>query len=308
MTFHPDTAVFTSLANFLTSTRVTDEACCSKLVHCINPFSSEPDSEHFRAQHVTLASMARARSFSKIVCPELKVEFAQVTDGDDFSSSLIEFEHSHVLSRSVLDMFPFEVKRPLPLLMDILTPVAVKPDEVIVFTNVDIAVTPSFYSFIRALFSRGVDCAVINRRTISGNYSSEDDLALMECEVGMPHPGFDCFAFRGNLREKLFAYNSCVGIGGVMLPLLYQLLAFAEAPLVLLDAHATFHLGDDKSWLNNKLADYTEHNKGEIDRTFLKLIGNDENRKRLLTRLVGAHRPWVYPERLQALANQVDLP
>ena len=129
----------------------------------------------------------------------------------------------------------------------------------------------------------------------------------MAGEVGEAHPGFDCFAFRGRLRDRLFRYESCVGIGGVMLPLVHQLLAQADTPVVLLDAHVTFHLGDDRSWTDTKFADYAKHNRAEIERVFDAMLAG-EHGSRMVSRLLGAHRMWVFPPRLRARAGIVEPP
>lgn len=303
MTEASEMKVFTTLQEYYAETQRAVTPCGSRIVHCLNPFPARPGSEHDRAQRVTFASMAHARSVTRRLQPELDVRFVKVTDAHDVSSALIEFDDHYWIERSVTDLADFKIPRPLPIMMDVLTAAPIAADDIIVFTNVDIALAPGFYGFLDAVFARGADCAIFNRRTISGVYEDERDLALMACEVGAPHPGFDCFAFRGRLRDTLLPYDSCVGIGGVMLPLVHQLLARAERPVVLLDAHATYHLGDDRQWQNDDFADYAAHNRAEIDRIFQALLDEPGVRDRLLYRLAQVHEPWVFPPRLRALAG-----
>ena len=243
--------------------------------------------------------MVRARKIAQILCPNVEIVFAQVTLQHDQPMSMSQSDISVKIDRTVQDLREFQVPRPLPLVMDVLTAVDLKPEDIFIFTNVDIALAPNFYEFINSVFERGIDCAIVNRRTISDVYCDERDLSLMTNEVGAPHPGFDCFAYLGSLKNRLTHYDSCVGIAGVMAPLVYQLLAKAKRPVVLLDAHATFHLGDDKEWKNDKFKDYSEHNLNEIHTVFNALLDDVEQKQRLLDRLTGEHGIKVIPRGLR---------
>ncbi len=290
--------VFQKLHDFYQSSRPDRGASANRIIHYLNPFPAKPGSEHDRAQRVTLASMKQARAVAATTSPDLTVEFVKVTLEQDLPTPLLDFDRHCRLERTILDLKDFKIPRPLPLVMDVLTAGSVAKDDIFIFTNADIALVPDFYTFIEALFRRGVDAAIINRRTISGVYKDESDLPLMAVEAGRPHPGFDCFAFRGHQRDALLPYDSCIGIGGVMLPLVHQLLAKATRPVVLLDAHATYHLGDDRQWQADDFADYTDHNRHEIDRTFERLISDAEIKERLVKRLSQAHESWIFPSRL----------
>lgn len=303
MTEAAEMKVFTTLQDYYAETRRAVAPNGSRIVHCINPFPARPGSEHDRAQRVTFASMTHARSVARQLQPELDVRFAKITDAHDVSSDLIAFDDHHRIERTITDLADFKIPRPLPIMMDVLTAAPVEPDDIVVFTNVDIALVPGFYGLLEAVFARGADCAIINRRTISGIYEDERDLPLMACETGAPHPGFDCFAFRGRLRDALLPYDGCVGIGGVMLPLVHQLIARADRPVVLLDAHATYHLGNDRQWQNEDFADYTAHNRREVDRIFQALLEDPALGDRMVQRLSQAHKAWVFPQRLRALAG-----
>lgn len=303
MTKAAEMNVFKTLQDYYTETQRDFAPCRSRIVHCVNPFPASPGSEHDRAQRVTFASMTRARSVAMALSPQLDLRFAKVTDAEDVSTSLIAFDDHYTIERTVSDLAQFEVPRPLPIMMDILTAVPLDPDDIFVFTNVDIALVPGFYGFLEAIFSRGTDCAIINRRTISDVYEDERDLSLIAGEAGAPHPGFDCFAFRGRLRDALRPYDSCIGIGGVMLPLLHQLLALADRPVVLIDAHVTYHLGNDRQWAHEHFSDYHAHNRNEIDRVFQSLLDDPAIRDRMVQRLLAAPRIAIFPNRLRALAG-----
>jgi len=303
MTEGAEMKVFTTLQEFYAETQRSVAPRGSRIVHCLNPFPAKPGSEHDRAQRVTFASMAHARSVARQLQPQLDVRFVKVTDAHDVSSALIEFDDQYRIERSVMDLSDFKIPRSLPIMMDVLTAPSVEPDDILVFTNVDIALVPGFYGFLEAIFSRGADCAIISRRTISSIFEDERDLPLMACEVGAPHPGFDCFAFRGRLRDALLPCDSCVGIGHVELPFVYQLLARADRPVVPLDAHATYHLGNDRQWAHEDFSDYHAHNLREVDRIFQALLDDPAIRDRMVQRLSQAPRAGTFPPRLRAMAG-----
>lgn len=244
------------------------------ILHCINPFPAEPGSEHDLAQRVTFASVRRARQVAAALAPQVRTRLASVVLTGESAASGDLFDEEHVLNRSILDIGRFEKQRRLPVLIDILRAPSPADSDILVYTNADIGLVPQFYLFLRRLFARGIDCAIVNRRTISASYPDAEEIELMSAEASTPHPGFDCFAFRASLRERLVPFDSCIGIGGVMLPLLYNLLAFAEEPAIVLDAHATFHLGNDETWRSSDFNDYSAFNRRQIDHVFQTLIDN----------------------------------
>ena len=290
---------FLRVSEFAAATSGQSGDPVSRIVHTVNPFPAPVGSDHDRAQRVTFASMTRAQQAADILAPGLTVDFAAVTLEEAVETPGIQFDRHHRLKRDIGDLKRFKKPRRLPLAFDILSAPVVEAGDLFVFTNVDIALAPGFYGFLAALFAHGADAAVINRRTISGGYTGPDDLALMDAEIGEPHPGFDCFAFRGSFRDRLIPYESCVGIGGVMLPLVHMILAMAERPVILTDAHQTFHLGDDRTWETSAFADYQAHNWAETDRVFAELTRDPVRRDRLLARLEHRHADWVYPRRLR---------
>jgi hypothetical protein len=244
--------------------------------------------------------MADARSVVAQRRPTVEVKLASVQLRGDKTPEIDANCYDQIwLDRSILDLGTFRVSRRLPLLFDVISAPSVSPDNILIYTNIDIGLLPHFYLLIDEIFSRGADCAVINRRTISESYRDVSDLSFMIHEAGAPHQGFDCFAFRGWLRDAILPFSSCLGIGGVMKPLLYSLLAKAVNPVILLDAHATFHIGDDRTWLDPDFLDYAAFNRAEEDRVFDLLCSDALTADRLITRLQGAHVPGVFPQRLR---------
>jgi len=256
-----------------------------RILHCLNPFPVKPATEHERAQSITLRSIRYAKQVTAATAPNLRIEHVAAILQSDNVQTELEFDHRVQLTRSVSDFQKFKIHRDLPLLYDIITSAPANPNDIIIFTNVDISIVPTFYLFIENIFRRGCDCVVVNRRTISDVYSSESDIHLMSAEVGTKHPGHDCFALRASLLKEFVPFQSCVGIAGAARPLLYNVLAYARAPTVLMDAHVTFHIGDDKTWRNKDFDDYTTFNRRELDRVVNQLLKDKPTRIQLINRL-----------------------
>jgi len=255
-----------------------------QITHCVNPFRAKVGSEHELAQNVTIASMQSARRAAVIEDPALSVRHvAAVLRGEEPENGI--FDEVLILQRSILDLHEFRVKRPLPLIYDIIEAPRLSDEDILIYTNIDIGLVSNFYAFVADLFRLGLDAVIINRRTVSDVYTGPEALRLIAAEAGAQHPGYDCFAFRAHLRRKFFLWHSCLGIGGVMTPLVYNMLAFAKAPCVLLDAHVTFHLGDDKTWERPEFHDYAEFNRREIDQVFEKLCDDPIRRENLISAL-----------------------
>ena len=257
-----------------------------RITHVVNPFPAVPGSEHDRAQAVTLAAMDRARRVVAVTDPDVTVrQIAAVLPGEA-PADAGRFDAVLTLGRSVLDIATFAHPRPLPLMHDIIAAPDLPDDEILIYTNLDIALSDGFYGFVARLFRDGFDAVIINRRDISDGWTGPEDIALMTAEVGRSHPGLDCFAFRAGLRARLEPWTSCIGMVYVSVPLFQCIMVFAEAPCMLLDAHATFHIGSDRSWKTPKFSDYHDHNLSEANRVF-EIIRADPA---LWARLVSAVR------------------
>ena len=133
-----------------------------------------------------------------------------------------------------------------------------------IYTNVDIILQPSFYLTVMKYIELGIDALVINRRTITPNYTSVRELPLMYSEIGYPHPGFDCFVFRRFIYPYYYLGTACIGVKYIGRILLLNLIAHSQRFQLFKNAHLTFHLGDDRSWNQAQYSDYTEHNQQQF--------------------------------------------
>jgi len=264
----------------------------TRIAHIVNPYRTEAGSFDGFVQAVTFESMIRAAAN---VASTVEVVLLTAQSEGDHGIAPAEFTATHDLVRSATDIGEFSVKRPLPLLADILERLHGVEADYYVYSNVDIGLTPQFYQVLSTLLERGHDAIVINRRTISDGYESLDEIPLMCSEVGERHPGWDLFAYSARIGPLVSVRRVLVGASHVGLALIANLVALAAKFIELRDVHLTFHLGDERSWRSPTLDDYADWNKAEASRVVRMLVdeygefsdgsppGRFLNRKRIIT-------------------------
>jgi hypothetical protein len=240
------------------------------LAHIVNPVAASEDSDLGVAQPITFESMRVAK---RVAEGEVGVRQLVACYPEDLIVAPADFEQTRLLDRSALDFGSFAERRKLPLLADILDRLheASAGCSHLVYTNVDIALMPSFYLTAARLIEEGHDALVINRRTIDGARKRVSDLPLMYADIGERHGGFDCFVFRRDAYPKYRLGAVCLGVPPVGWALLLNLVAFAERFRVFKNLHATFHLGDDRPWKSDRLTDLREFNRREAKGALLEL-------------------------------------
>lgn len=233
------------------------------LAHVINPVHVPATSDLHAAQPVTFESMRIAQRFAAPrAAAELAVDLYAAHYAEDAPAAPADFMPLPLLERSVLDVGRFQAQRKLPLLADILERLyaAAGAADYLVYTNVDIALQPHFYLALARFIAAGHDAFVINRRTISARHTQIADLPQMWAEVGAPHRGWDCFVFPRALLPRFKLGHVCIGATRVGLALLANMAAYGRSFHEFTDAHLTFHIGDERAWLNPRFADYDAHN------------------------------------------------
>jgi hypothetical protein len=227
-------------------------------LHLCNPFRSAAGAAGDRLQELTFATMHDACRFARQAEGEQRVDFLAVAYPDDESFARRFFPEVAFLGRSVLDVATFAKDRRLPVLFDLLEAGRCRPADFVVFTNTDICLMPAFYRAVGRLLDWGFDGLVINRRTIA-EYALDPALApVMAADYGAAHEGYDCFVFPWRMLERFQPTNACVGAGGVMRSLIYNLVAECTRLLFLTDVHLTYHIGHDRPWTH--FPDYIDHN------------------------------------------------
>ena len=244
-------------------------------LHVLNLFSKNKDSGLGEIQVATLETMRAARIYVTNSNMKTEVDFVSINSPQDTYLVPDYFIQSIELDRDVTSVSNFSINRPLPLIFDILNLVngSSSTADVIVFTNSDICLTPSFYVVVTKLLNLGFDSIIINRRTIQGFHpESPDPIAV--ADIGESHPGLDCFVFPREWIDEFAGNTACVGAGQVMRGLLMNLVARAKSLLVLTQVHLTYHYGDDRLWMKKDMDEYHAHNIHEAGVTY-KLLAED---------------------------------
>lgn len=230
-----------------------------KIAHIINPIKVSENNDLYNAQPITFESMRVAKNFSSF---KDNITLCTTQFEEDLSVIPNYFNLLSNLERSVLDIDPALKGRKLPLIKNILEKLKETDAEYYIYTNVDIALMPQFYDLVYSYIKRGHDAIVINRRRLSKEYKSIEDLPLMYSDLGRSHPGFDCFIFHKDLLSKLVLENICIGVPFIEVTLLHNLFSFAQNPILIEDAHASFHIGMDV--LAFRKDAFYDHNRNEF--------------------------------------------
>ena len=232
--------------------------------HIVNPVIVSESSDLFLAQPITFETMRRARAAARDVA-DVALLSAQYPEDRPLVPD--DFVATPDLERSALDLGEFKIPRKLPLVKDILdrlyehTPHA----DFLIYTNVDIALMPNFYTAVERYIDQGLDALVINRRSISSKHQAIDDIPLMYAQVGEPHSGYDCFVFRRDLYPKFELGDVFIGAPHVGKVLRINLLCNTDNFKRFKNLHLTFHLGNDQVWRSDKYDDYAARNLAEFE-------------------------------------------
>ncbi len=256
-----------------------------KISHIINIGTWPPTSDLRVAQPVTLETMRIARDFAA-GCVDVALLSAQYAE--DRPSVPDYFTATPDLERSVLDFGTFKLQRKLPLIKDILDRACEARDaDYIVYSNADIGLLPHFYVALDRLIETGFDGFIINRRLVSKELSTLEDIPVMWAEVGRPHMGYDCFVFRRDVYGKFELGEACIGASHYDKTLLANVLLHSSKFKVFRDYHITFHIGNDKVWTSKAFQDYQEYNMAGF-RKFL--AGLDPERAALVRKTLQENR------------------
>ena len=228
----------------------------------VNPVTVSERSDLFVAQPVTFETMRRAREAAR---SEVEVALLTAQFPEDRALVPDDFTPTPDLDHSALDLQEFGVRWKLPLARDILDRLydhAPRAD-FLIYTNVDIALMPHFYVAIRRILDQGIDAFVVNRRSISGDYGSIDEIPLMYSAVGDSHLGYDCFVFRRDAYPRFDLAAAFIGVPPIGKVLLANLMCSSARFEVFKELHLTFHIGDAMPWRSNTYADYEKRNMAE---------------------------------------------
>lgn len=234
-----------------------------RIAHIIHPVAVDSSSDLNIAQPITFQTMRTAR---EVAAKQVSVMQFYTKYADESPPIPQGFQKTPDLDRSVMDVAAFSSRRKLALIKDILDRLYEAAEaDYLIYTNVDIALMPHFYTAVSRFIDEGYDAFIINRRTISKTYSQLPDITLMLAQAGEPHKGHDCFVFRREVYPEYHLGMACVGtawVGKIVaLNLIYHAKRFREFK----DLYLTFHIGNDAAWRLPEFQDYRRHNERELE-------------------------------------------
>jgi hypothetical protein len=265
-----------------------------KFAHIINPVKVGNNSDLYYAQPITFETMNRAKKYAQ---DEVDVELLSAQYPEDKEIIPDFIYQTPDLEKSILDYGHFQTNWKLPLIKDILSRLYENSDaDYFIFSNVDISLYPHFYISVKSLIEKGYDSIVINRRTISDKYYSIQDLPIIYTEPGKIHEGIDCFIFKKEDFQKFNLANSFVGSGPVGMCIVFNMLCYSTNFTWIQDAQFTFHIGDDKKWMNPKLSEFNIFNfkqLQEILSTLTKQITGEKHKEIALLKSLSSVKKMI---------------
>jgi hypothetical protein len=231
--------------------------------HILNPFVAKPGSEHEVASRVTWETLRRADAVARQ--HGIDVDCCAVILPGDEAAVHLPTRRTVYLKRTVQDVHPMRPARLFPLATDLLKLGARESTSShVIFSNMDIAVQPHFYTALRDLIegSVGRDVPFTVPRLNIDKSLAEGPLETMYAATGPVGVGYDCFVIPRELIAELDLGTCCIGAPHFDLLLFMALDAASRHRVRSLDAERlTFHLGNDIGWA--AMLDYVEHNLSE---------------------------------------------
>lgn len=257
-----------------------------RLAHIINPTAAKPPSDLVVAQPIAAESLRIARHMAGQWGIQVSL-MAVHAPGEERIHQLDGFQVLPDLARTVLDLQSFQLRRPLPLLRDILDRLFAfaSDSDYLIYSNADICIQPYFYLSVIRMLEHGHDALVINRRTLPANWSTPSELPTLWAQVGNLHIGHDCFVFRRDAYPAYELADVCIGVRLVGRVLIWNLLAHAKSFLEIRNAALTFHVGEDKPWKRPELMDYDRFNHDQALEALVRL----QKKYRLADQLAREH-------------------
>ncbi len=246
-----------------------------KIAHLVHPVVVPETSDLVVAQPITFRTMQVARDFA---ADSVAVTLYAAQYADESPGFPADFKRVPDLDRSVGDAHTFEAPRKLAILRDLLDRLHAAADDAdyLIYTNVDIALQPFFYTAVNRMIESGHDALVINRRSISDERTDLDDVPLMCAEVGDKHPGWDCFVFRRDAYPTYNLADICIGTRYIGLAMVSNMLGWAHDCRLVTDAHLTFHVGKVKEWMASRFQEYEQHNERQFESILQRLLDSPD--------------------------------
>jgi len=248
--------------------------------HILNPIVKPPEHELSIAQAVTFESIKRAKAvFQSEGFGELEFICAIYPEDADALPKL--GEKVTFLENSLQDLVEDRSAPKLPLISEIVErSVENSTGDYLIYSNIDIALMPFFYTAVEDLLNSGWDNLLINRRTIHPSATDPEAILGMYSLVGEPHPGYDCFVFPKEMAQQIDLGELVLGLAGYDWVLALNLWYRSKRNYTFKDAHLTFHIGDDQKWRSKAMGRFQEANYAAMQEPIAKLrreFGDHQN-------------------------------
>jgi len=242
-----------------------------KIAHIIHTLQPNEGSDLIDAQPMTFESMIEAKQYALKRNPYNTIELLATVYEEDMHL----IPDGFVQTKDLDDNLSNHIQaRKLPFIKDILDRCYDYDPDYLIYTNVDIALTESFYTKVKSYIDLGHDAVIINRTTMPSYEGQTLDWFLQNIKSGMQHPGYDCFVIKKDLYEKMNLGKIVIGVNWIGEILLRNIFRYAENPVILQRPYMTFHMGDDRVWNDPK--HITERNWNQIQaQTIISKFNND---------------------------------
>lgn len=250
-----------------------------QITHILNPFNAPPGSPVAAAQRAANASIELALHVAEHTNLNVRViAAAHETDRPATPTFADEFVP---LERALPDVTDIRPCRPLPLIEDILRAGATaidtpsNDDDLLIYTNSDIGVTPTFYALVARL-ARDTPAFAIRRRNIDIQVTDPAELPLMLAQIGDAHEGTDCVVMPRRIAATIELGRVAIALPGIEHAVLCAMdAAVGHTSKAYRNLHATFHHGDDRVWERDD--ELSAFNRAEAARVVAELAKKHPN-------------------------------
>ena len=229
-----------------------------RLAHVINIFNCKKDNPSFlyHAQPITFKSMRESQLHGERNGININLYTINYPEDDIIIPHF--FKKLPHLQNSTMKQFPkISGSKKLPIIQEIFDSILENTDEdYLIFTNSDIGVQLNFYQeIIEMIHKETLKSFIINRRTIpkykKGEILTINDLNYIYKKKGEPHPGYDCFVIHRSILKNInmgLMFTGYPPWGSTLKRILNKI---DNNCILFKNKYLTFHLGDDKSWINS---------------------------------------------------------
>lgn len=232
-----------------------------KITHIINPFISNDINN--KINNLTCETIRVAKNNIKYSDLEVNICYTCYEEDLPLMKNEDGFKKLSLLNRSILDIKSFNIPRKLPLVFDIINKADEIDYEYLIYSNIDIHLVPDFYNSVYEYIKCGYDVITINRVTVFVNDVLKTNVNELYKLVnnGEFHPGLDCFVIKKDILKQIKPLDMCIGFDYFDKYLYYSSHIISDKSIHLIKPKLTFHIGDDRDWIDEKYLDYKNHNK-----------------------------------------------